>query len=400
MPHKITIIGAGPGGLMAAERLGQLGYEVHIYDHKPTPARKFLIAGLGGLNITHSEPIEKFLSRYGEAEDFIKPFITNFSPEDLRAWCLGLGEETFIGSSGRVFPKSFKASPLLRSWLKRLGDLGITLHASHHWTGWDNDNLLTFDHKGETIRVKSEATILALGGASWPRLGSDASWTKILSDKNIALIPFSPSNCGFAVDWSEIYKSKFAGTPLKSIELTHNGTSIRGEALITEKGIEGGGIYALSKSIRQSLEKFGETKLSIDLKPDLMVQQLHDRLSKPRGRDSQTNFIRKHTGLSPNAISLLYEFKDDQRTLAEQIKRVDIPITAPFAIERAISSAGGIKRDELNQSLMLRKLPSVFAIGEMLDWEAPTGGYLLQATFSMGATVALGVDKYIKGSNI
>ena len=394
---------------MAAERLGQLGYEVHIYDHKPTPARKFLIAGLGGLNITHSEPIEKFLSRYGEAEDFIKPFITNFSPDDLRAWCLSLGEETFVGSSGRVFPKSFKASPLLRTWLKRLNDLGITLHTNHHWTGWDNDQALTFKtfpleggrlDGTNTIIKQADATILALGGASWPRLGSDASWTKILGDKNIDLIPFSPSNCGFAVNWSEVYKSKFAGTPLKSIELTHNGTSVRGEALITEKGIEGGGIYALSKSIRQSLEKDGEAKLSIDLKPDLMVQELSDRLSKPRGRDSQTNFIRKHTGLSPNAISLLYEFKDDQRTLAEQIKRVDIPLTAPFAIERAISSAGGINRDELDQSLMLKKLPSVFAIGEMIDWEAPTGGYLLQATFSMGASVAKGVDKYIKGSNI
>ncbi|MDY0028775.1 MAG: TIGR03862 family flavoprotein [Pseudobdellovibrionaceae bacterium] len=400
MPHKITIIGAGPGGLMAAEHLGQLGYEVHLYDHKPTPARKFLIAGLGGLNITHSEPIEKFLSRYGEAEDFIKPFITNFSPEDLRAWCLGLGEETFVGSSGRVFPKSFKASPLLRNWLKRLGDLGVTLHANHHWTGWDDDNQLTFNHMQETIRVKSDATILALGGASWPRLGSDASWIKILTDKDITLTAFSPSNCGFEVNWSEIFKSKFSGTPLKSITLSHNEISIKGEALITEKGIEGGGIYALSKSIRQSLEKDGRAILSVDLKPDLMIKHLSERLSKPRGRDSLTNFIRKHTGLSPNAINLLYEFKDDNRSLAEQIKRVDIPVTAPFAIERAISSAGGIKRDELNQSLMLKKLPSVFAIGEMIDWEAPTGGYLLQATFSMGNAVALGVDKYIKAYNI
>lgn len=385
---------------MAAERLGQLGYEVHIYDHKPTPARKFLIAGLGGLNITHSEPIEKFLSRYGEAQDFMTPVITFFSPEDLRAWCTELGEETFIGSSGRVFPKSFKASPLLRNWLKRLGNLGITLHANHHWTGWDDDNQLTFTHKDQTIRVKSDATILALGGASWPRLGSDASWTNYLAEKNIAITPFSPSNCGFVVNWSEIFKSRFAGTPLKSIELTHNGTSIRGEALITEQGIEGGGIYALSRSMRKSLEKDGHTKLSIDLKPDLMIEQLQDRLSKPRGRDSQTNFIRKQTGLPPNAISLLYEFKDDSRSLAEQIKRIDIPVTAPFAIERAISSAGGIRLDELDQNLMLKKLPSVFAIGEMLDWEAPTGGYLLQATFSMGVYVTLGVDKYIKGTNI
>ncbi|MDD3021359.1 MAG: TIGR03862 family flavoprotein [Alphaproteobacteria bacterium] len=395
----IAIIGAGPGGLMAAEHLAKKGYKVDIYDHKPTPARKLLMAGRGGLNITHSEPIETFLQKYGESEDFLRPIIEYFTAQSLRIWCAELGEETFVGTSGRVFPQSFKSSPLLRSWLSRLADLNVTLHASHHWTGWNSQGELSFTTP-ESKTIKPDATILALGGASWPKLGSDGTWTPELEKRGVEISPFRPTNCGFHVNWSDVFKSKFAGTPLKSIALTHHDITISNEIMISQHGLEGGGIYALSKSIRTSIEQHGTTTLHIDLKPDLTEQQLEDRLTKPRGRDSQTNFIRKQTGISPVAINLLYECGDKTKPLAHQIKNIMIPLSETFPIGRAISSAGGIKLSELDENLMLKRCPSVFAIGEMLDWEAPTGGYLLQATLSMGVFVALGVDKYLKSANI
>lgn len=414
----IAIIGTGPGGLMAAERLGAMGYKIDIYDHKPTPARKFLIAGLGGLNITHSEHLEKFLTRYGEAKSFLSPIIQNFTPDDLRNWCHELGEETFVGTSGRVFPKTMKASPLLRAWLNRLKTYDITLHINHHWIGWDEDNNLLFSHSpspypspdgrgkpamnGWRVRDKAKpnATILALGGASWPKLGSDGSWQSALEQYGIGISPFRPTNCGFKTDWSEIFKQKFAGTPLKSIALSHKDKTITTEIMISENGLEGSGIYAFSKFIREDIEQNGQSKITIDLKPDLSEQDLETRLSRPQCRDSKTNFIRKHTGLSPVAINLLYECGDKTKSLAHQIKNIEVTLTETFPIDRAISSAGGIKLSELDENLMLKKLPSVFAIGEMLDWEAPTGGYLLQATFSTGVFVAKGVDKYLKAANI
>ncbi|HPQ51485.1 MAG: TIGR03862 family flavoprotein [Alphaproteobacteria bacterium] len=395
----IAIIGAGPGGLMAAESLARLGYTVDVYDHKPSPARKFLMAGRGGLNITHSEPIDSFLQKYGEAAEFMHPMIGYFTPKNMRIWCAELGEETFIGTSGRIFPKSFKSSPLLRSWLERLSNLNVRIHPRHHWTGWNEKGELAFTTPEQKF-IKADATILALGGASWPKLGSDGSWVNELEKHNIEIAPLRPANCGFCVNWSDIFKSKFAGTPLKSITLTHEGKLINGEIMISEKGLEGGVIYALSKSIRTAIETKASTTLTIDLKPDLTIKQLEEKLSHPRGRDTQTNFLRKQTNLSPAAINLLYECGDKTKPLAQQIKQIQIPLTQPCPIDRAISSAGGIKLDELDKNLMLKKMPSVFAIGEMLDWEAPTGGYLLQATFSMGVFVAQGVDKYFKTANI
>ncbi|HRK97434.1 MAG TPA: TIGR03862 family flavoprotein [Alphaproteobacteria bacterium] len=395
----IAIIGAGPGGLMAAESLARLGYTVDVYDHKPSPARKFLMAGRGGLNITHSEPIDSFLQKYGEAAEFMHPMIGYFTPQNMRIWCAELGEETFIGTSGRIFPKSFKSSPLLRSWLERLSNLNVRIHPRHHWTGWNEKGELAFTTPEQKF-IKADATILALGGASWPKLGSDGSWVNELEKHNIEIAPLRPANCGFCVNWSDIFKSKFAGTPLKSITLTHEGKLINGEIMISEKGLEGGAIYALSKSIRTAIETKASTTLTIDLKPDLTIKQLEEKLSHPRGRDTQTNFLRKQTNLSPAAINFLYECGDKTKPLAQQIKQVQIPLTQPCPIDRAISSAGGIKLHELDKNLMLKKMPSVFAIGEMLDWEAPTGGYLLQATFSMGVFVAQGVDKYFKTANI
>lgn len=378
---SISIIGAGPAGLMAAETFGKRGFKVTVYDHKPSPARKFLMAGRGGLNITHSEPFEKFITRYGEAEKFLRKPLENFTPENLRDWCHRLGEETFIGTSGRVFPKSFKASPLLRAWLKRLDDLGVTFQYNFEWMGQD---------------MGPDMTILALGGASWPRLGSDGHWTAILEKKNIKINPFRPANCGFICHWSDIFKHKFAGHPLKSISLTHDNQTIHGEVMVTQNGVEGGGIYALSKSIRTSIEKNKSTHITLDLKPSIPEFQIEKLLNTPRGRDSFSNYLRKVLGLSPAMIGLLQEDRNvtnlSRSELAKRIKSYPLHLTATANIDRAISSAGGIAFDELTENFELKKMPNTYAIGEMLDWEAPTGGYLLQASFSMAVWVGMSLE--------
>lgn len=361
---------------MAAETLTKRGYSVTVYDHKPSPARKFLMAGRGGLNITHSEPFEKFISRYGEAEKILRPALENFTPENLRDWCHELGEETFIGTSGRVFPKSFKASPLLRAWLNRLDTLGVKFEYNFEWTGQN---------------MNSDNTILALGGASWPRLGSDGHWTGILGKQGIKINPFRPANCGFMCQWSDIFKNKFAGHPLKSISLIHQNQTIQGEVMVTQNGVEGGGIYALSKSIRTAIEKNKTTILTFDFKPNMSEIQIQKILNNPRGRDSFSNYLRKTLGLSPVMIGLLQEDRNitnlSRTDLAHRIKSYPIELTATANIDRAISSAGGIALDELTNNFELKKIPNTYAIGEMLDWEAPTGGYLLQASFSMAVWV-------------
>lgn len=399
MRKSVAIIGAGPAGLMAAETLAARGYKVDIYDAKPSPARKFLMAGRGGLNITHSEPFDSFIQKYGEAAEFLRPALEHFTPQNLRDWCAKLGEETFIGTSGRVFPKSFKASPLLRAWLRRLNELGVTFHLNHRWTGWDSANNLILETP-ELKTVTADATILALGGASWSKFGSDGTWTKILDRENIKISPLRPANCGFQVAWSDVFKNKFAGTPIKSITATHNGKTIAGEIMIAKNGLEGGLIYAHSKDLRTSIEQTGSATLSIDLKPDFTLNQLTEKLAKPKGRDTQTNFLRKQTGLSAAAINLIYECADMTKPLAPQIKNLPITFTTTFPIDRAISTAGGIKLSELTENFELKKKKYVYAIGEMLDWEAPTGGYLLQASFSMGIWVASGVDKAFKTCEI
>lgn len=397
--YDTLIIGAGPAGLVAADQLSARGYKVAVADRMASPARKFLMAGRGGLNLTHSEPLPQFLRQYREAEAFLKPHVEAFSPNDLRTWCNALDQETFVGSSGRVFPKAMKASPLLRAWLNRLTKQGVDLHRGMTWTGFGPPQTLTFrDTNGQPQRLAARSVLLALGGASWPRLGSDGSWVDLLTEKGVAVSSLRPANCGFQITWSDQLKSRFSGTPLKNITLSMGDKSVTGEAMISEHGLEGGSIYALSAEIRQQIEKAGHAIITIDMKPDQDMATLIDRLSSPRRKQSTSTFLRKAAKLSPVQISLLREggpLPDDARELAGRIKCLSLKTLAPFNIDRAISSAGGVKLDDVSDALELKKLPGVFVAGEMLDWEAPTGGYLLQACFATGMTAANGILAYL-----
>lgn len=359
------------------------------------------MAGRGGLNLTHSEDLDAFIHHYSEASPFLKPCIDAFSPADLRAWAHELGEETFVGSSGRVFPKSFKASPLLRAWQKRLTGLGVEFRLQHDWHGWDKDALLFTNARGAELRVTPDATLLALGGASWPRLGADGSWVNLLADKGVTVTPLRPTNCGFHVTWSEIFREKNAGQPLKSIAVHFQDKFMRGEAMIAEKGIEGGVIYALSAVLREDIAKNGQAIIAIDLKPDTSPESLTQRLSVPRRGKSFSAYLRTVTGLAPASISLINENRPAQdmspQELAGLIKNYPLTLTAPFPLDRAISTAGGIALDAVDAHLMLKQMPGVFVAGEMLDWEAPTGGYLLQACFATGAWAANGITRFIAG---
>ena len=393
---NIGIIGGGPSGLIAAEILSSKGHFVTIYDRMPSLGRKFLMAGRGGLNLTHSEDLESFITRYGSAASWLAAYILTFPPSALRAWCEGLGQETFVGSSKRVFPRSMKATPLLRAWLGRLNEQGVKFALSHNWQGWEN-NALKFN---DNVLVKPDVTLLALGGASWPRLGSDGGWAKILTDSGIELSPFRASNCGFNVEWSEYFSSRFAGTPLKPVTLTHNGVSRQGEAMITASGIEGGAVYALSANLRESVAAKGKSILHLDLRPGMTEAALTQKLSAPRGNQSLSNHLRK-AGFPPLVINLLREVMQPEELakatptiLAARLKALPITITGVAGIARAISTAGGIKQSELTKNLMLIPKPGIFAAGEMLDWEAPTGGYLLQACFSTGVAAAKGIIEY------
>jgi uncharacterized flavoprotein (TIGR03862 family) len=395
-PPQVAIIGGGPAGLIAAETLARAGVAVTVYDRMPSLGRKLLMAGRGGLNLTHSEDFERFVTRYAEAAPILRPLIEAFRPEDLRAWCEGLGQETFVGSSGRVFPKAFKASPLLRAWLARLEELGVRFALRHRWQGWDEQgSLLLTDASGQPLTVKADATLLALGGASWPRLGSDGSWAGLLKAQGIAIAPLRPANMGFLVPWSEILRSRFEGEPLKRIALTFEGTTVRGEAVITADGIEGGAIYALSAKLRDAIERQGSAALRLDLRPDLTLEALTQRLSAPRKGQSASTFLRKAAGLTPLGIALLREsnpsLPEEAGALSRLIKAAPLLLTGTKSLDRAISSAGGVPFSEVDEHLMLRKKPGIFVAGEMLDWEAPTGGYLLQATFATGIAAARGV---------
>lgn len=385
---------------MAAEVLAQGGASVTVYDAMPSAGRKFLMAGRGGLNLTHSEPLPQFMTRYREAAASLQAAIEAFSPDALRAWSEALGEPTFVGSSGRVFPKAFKASPLLRAWLRRLDAAGVRFVFRHRWDGWDGEGRLLFQTPAGTPAVAANATVLALGGASWPRLGSDGGWTSILADKGIAISPLRPANCGFTVAWSGVFRARFEGQPLKGIALTFGQHSLRGEAVVTQAGIEGGAIYALSAEMRKAIAAKGEAVLYVALRPDADRAELAKRLSASRGKQSFSNFLRKAAQLSPVAVGLLQEAAIGAgqslsamppERLADLINAVPIKLTGVAPITRAISTAGGISFDDLDAGFMLRKLPGVFAAGEMLDWEAPTGGYLLQASFATGAAAGRGV---------
>jgi len=399
----VAVIGGGPAGLMAAESLASGGASVTVYDRMQTVGRKFLMAGRGGLNLTHSEPLERFLPRYGSATAGLAPAIEAFPPAALRAWCEGLGQPTFVGSSGRIFPAAMKASPLLRAWLARLAGAGVRFALRHRWTGWSESGALRFaGPAGEVVETKPGATILALGGASWPRLGSDGGWAEILRARGVAVTPLRAANCGFAVAWSEHFRGRFAGTPLKRIGLGFAGATARGEAVVTASGIEGGAVYALSAAIRDALARAsaGEVVPTLDLRPDFTQPELARRLSAPRRRQTLSNFLRKTIGLAPVAIGLVHEtarqaMPATPEALAALIKAIPLRVTAPSPIERAISTAGGIAFDELDPHFMLKRLPGVFAAGEMLDWEAPTGGYLLQASFATGAAAARGALRWM-----
>jgi uncharacterized flavoprotein (TIGR03862 family) len=400
----VAIIGAGPAGLMAAEVLSEAGTRVTVYDAMPSAGRKFLMAGRGGLNLTHSEPLQAFLDRYRKARPSLEAAIHAFPPENLRRWSEALGQPTFVGSSGRVFPESFKASPLLRAWLRRLASRDVTFVLRHRWIGWDDDGRLLFQTAEGSRAVDARATVLALGGASWPRLGSDGGWVETLAAKGVAIPPLRPANCGFVVAWSDIFRDRFEGQPLKGVTLTLRSRSAKGDVIITRSGLEGGAIYALSAELRDAIATSGATTLYIALRPDLSEDSLSARLSATRGNQSFTNFLRKATSLPPPAIGLLREAA--MRTgislpslpldpLVEFINAVPIRLTGTAPIARAISSAGGIAFDELDADFMIRGLPGTFAAGEMLDWEAPTGGYLLQACFATGAAAGKGVLKWL-----
>jgi uncharacterized flavoprotein (TIGR03862 family) len=396
----IAIIGGGPAGLIAAGHLANAGHQVTIFDRMPSVGRKFLLAGRGGLNLTHSEKLDIFLTRYGSAQQALAPLIHALDPTALREWSHALGEETFIGSSGRVFPKSFKASPLLRAWLRQLGDNGVSLRTGHRWTGWTSTGALRFETAQGMVEFNPNATLLALGGASWPKLGSDGDWVSLLAEKEIGISPLRPANCGFTATWSSILKQRFAGTPLKRIAITFASHTVRGEAMITEEGIEGGAVYALSSGIRDCVMRDGSATLTIDLRPDMNVDVLVARLSHPLKGESFSNRLRKQIALPPVALGLLYEAEQSAARLAPAalaalIKAVPVRIKGVRPIDRAISTAGGIRWDQLDDQLMLRRVPGVFAAGEMLDWEAPTGGYLLQACFATGIAAAKGIDRYL-----
>jgi len=400
----IAVIGAGPAGLMAAEVLSGGGAAVTVYDAMASAGRKFLMAGRGGLNLTHSEALPAFLTRYDKATPQLTAAIEAFPPDRLREWSEVLGQPTFVGSSGRVFPKAMKASPLLRAWLRRLDAAGVQMKLRHRWTGWDDKGRLSFQTAGGTVAVDGKATVLALGGASWPRLGSDGGWVDTLVAKGVTVSPLKPANCGFTVAWSEVFRDRFEGQPLKGAALSFGPHTLRGEAMITRSGIEGGAVYALSAELRDAILGSGQAILHIALRPDLASGDLIARLSSPRAKQSLTNWLRKAAQLSPVAIGLLQEAAIGSGVslsslppadLAEWINAVPVELNGVAPIARAISSAGGIAFDELDADFMLRRLPGTFAAGEMLDWEAPTGGYLLQASFATGAAAGRGALKWL-----
>ncbi|MFJ2281281.1 TIGR03862 family flavoprotein [Pseudomonas sp. NPDC087803] len=403
LPAHVAIIGGGPAGLMAAEVLSQAGVRVDLYDGMPSVGRKFLLAGVGGMNITHSEPYPAFLARYAERAPQIAPLLRGFDADALCRWIHDLGIETFIGSSGRVFPTDMKAAPLLRAWLKRLRDSGVVIHTRHRWLGWDEHGALRISSPDGEITVKPDATLLALGGGSWSRLGSDGAWMLPLEQKGVGLAPLQPSNCGFEVQsWSEFLVSKFAGAPLKNVAIGLNNDVPRlGECVITATGVEGSLIYALSAPIREAINTHGSATVHIDLLPGRPVDKLQTALSKPRGARSMAKHLHSQVGIDGVKAALLRELTGaetfaDPALLARAIKALPLTLVKTRPLDEAISSAGGVTFEALDERLMLKALPGVFCAGEMLDWEAPTGGYLLTGCFASGRAAGLGMLQWLQ----
>lgn len=403
---RIAIIGGGPAGLMAAETARDAGAQVDLYDAMASVGRKFLLAGKGGLNLTHSEPLTALLSRYDSSQSAIAPLIEEFTPESIRGWAQGLGIETFIGSSGRVFPTDMKSAPLLRAWLRRLRTSGVRIHVRHRWIGWTDRGDLQFETIEGGITVQTDVTILALGGASWPKCGSDAAWVPILQRQGISIAPLRPANCGFDVEWSDHVRKTFPGCPVKSVAVTarnHQGgmTKLQGEFLITQTGVEGGVIYSLSASIRDEIAQTGIATIWLDLAPDWEEARLVRELSRPRGKRTIASHLQRRVHIAGVKSALLREvlakedFHDPAR-LAATIKRLPLRLVAPRPVEEAISTAGGVRFEALDERLMIRDLPGVFCAGEMLDWEAPTGGYLLTACLATGRAVGIGTVAWLK----
>ncbi len=402
---KVAIIGGGPAGLMAAETAIVAGVQVELYDAMPSVGRKFLLAGKGGLNLTHSEPIETVLSRYGARRAQIEPLLASFGPEALRAWARGLGIETFVGSSGRVFPTDLKAAPLLRSWLRRLRHGGAIVHVRHRWCGWDEQGALRFATPQGHRSVKADAIVLALGGGSWPKLGSDAAWVPLLAGQGVPIAPLRPANCGFDVGWTEHFRSKFAGVPVKTVRVvakTMEGVPLRhmGEFVITETGVEGGVIYGVAACLRDEIAAKGAAILRLDLAPDRELPRLIKDLSQPRGKRTMATHLKRHAHIEGVKAGLLREFLPkqdftDPTRLASAIKSLSLKLVAPRPLDEAISTAGGVLFEALDERLMVRALPGLFCTGEMLDWEAPTGGYLLTACFASGRAAGAGAVAWL-----
>ena len=400
MQKTAAIIGGGPAGLMAAEVISARGVKVDVYDSMPSVGRKFLMAGKSGLNITHSDPFEVFVARYGKRQQQIEPLLKKFGARELREWVHGFGIETFAGTSGRVFPVGMKASPLLRAWLKRLNDSSVTFHLRHQLTRIRPDGSLQFQTPNGEVIVNADVIVLALGGGSWRRLGSDGAWVDWLKQAEVEVEPLSPSNCGFDVMWSPHFREKFDGHPVKSVVLSFGEFRQQGEFIITKEGVEGGLIYSASAMLRDEIYASGKAVMLLDLKPDRALEWLKEKLSRPRGKRSLASYLEKSLGIFGVKAGLLREFvsKDDfanAERLAALIKALPVPLVAPRPLDEAISTAGGVTFESLDENLMLKNMPGVFCAGEMLDWEAPTGGYLLTACFSSGYAAGHGVTKYL-----